>query len=188
VAREIDALLADSTEIPRRTSQAPERPPHVARPPAVEEPDPIPEAPVAEPIVLSNAAETAHGILLRVLRDRERWRLEIDAKNYIAVTSEGSSSPVMITARADFRDDVWGSKHKTLRSLGWKTNDHGWVKGLGGGALLYATSGVGALALLSGTVRDYLMGCEAARSWPATNTKRSLTAIAEDLQRALEGI
>jgi len=191
VAEEIDAILAELPAVAGGAHPAPERGPQGGSvPAAAEAPDPTPDAEEAgdDPIAVYEVADEAPRILQRVLQHQERWSLEIDPKNSIVVRCDTSSTPPMITAQADFRDDVWGSKRKALKALGWKINDHGLTKGLAGGALLYATGGVGALALLNGTVRDYLMGCDAARSWPVTKSKRGLVTVAGDLQRALEGI
>jgi hypothetical protein len=63
----------------------------------------------------------------------------------------------------------------------------GW-KGAMGGAVLYATSGLGALALASGKVRDYLMKGVAIRDWPVTASRREVATITEELEVALQKI
>jgi hypothetical protein len=138
-------------------------------------------------VALADIPVDGQRILRRALDHEERWILAVDGKNEIALIADRSSRT--IAARAEFRDDVWRSKEKALKALGWSTaTSHRWVKGVAGGTLLYATSGVGALALLSGTVRDYLMNGGASRAWPATAAPGDLAMVAAEVRMALQAI
>ena len=83
----------------------------------------------------------------------EIWRLGEDPQNRITVELLISDGEAVISATLTCRDNVRGAKASVLKQRGWKTDDNTVVAGVAGGALLNATSGLGAVALLTHTRR-----------------------------------
>jgi len=126
-------------------------------------------------------------ILLRVLQHKESWMLGNDPQNHIRVVSLDGAA---IAATLTCRDDVWGKKTRVLKEHGWRMNDNAKsaITGAAGAALLYATSGIGAVALLSKKVRDYVLTLEGKRTWQPGVARRELLLVAQELREALKTI
>jgi TIR domain len=147
----------------------------------------IATADAEEPIGLDRAAAETERLLHRVLDHQETWTLEGDDQNYVAVSSDPDSTTTTVSATATFRDGFADSKAEALQALGWNISGNGWKMGLTGGAI-YATSGIGALALLSSKVRNYLLSNDATRDWVVTSSRRELATIAGELTLVLQKI
>jgi hypothetical protein len=190
VGAEIDLALAGIKEPlsplpPRRDSSPPIAP--VAGLTEVVSVAAIATAEAEEPIGLDHATAETERILHRVLAHQETWTLEGDDQNYVAVSSNPGSATTTVSATATFRDGFADSKAEALQALGWNISGNGWKMGLTGGAI-YATSGFGALALLSSKVRNYLLSNAATRDWVVTSSRRELATIAGELTLVLQRI
>jgi len=191
VASEFDAMMVDSKENssgPSPNSEAGSRleipidPTETLVSPAAADVE------IEKTIGLNRAVKETERILNRVLDHRESWLFEINNKDNIVVYSDTPLRMITIHVKAKLRDNLQESKTKALKALGWKISSNERKKGaagFAGGALLYATSGLGALALLSGKVRNFFMNYEMTREWSVTNSRRELTTIAEELKLAL---
>jgi TIR domain len=142
------------------------------------------EAAAARPVVNQESDEIAQAVL-RVVQLGEIWRLGEDPQNRITVELLISDGEAVISATLTCRDNVRGAKASVLKQRGWKTDDNTVVAGVAGGALLYATSGLGAVALLSKKVRDWVLALKAQRTWPATTEGFELTRVAKELHEAM---
>jgi hypothetical protein len=191
VGREIESILA---EIARREPAAAARkkagkkeaPPPVER----KEKGQGSEAPVKASekvdrhLRLDEALDTCVKLMSRVA-DGETWVFEIDPQNRFTLALEASGVRA-VSAKAELRDGVTGSRAKELKALGWTVKEHGFVKGATGAVALYATGGAAALALLSKTVRDFLMSFEASHSWPVPPDREALAGAAAEFALALQ--
>lgn len=135
---------------------------------------------------LDNIIGSMVPVLGGVLEYRHIWHFEIDELNTIEVSREHFGHSEHLAAALKCRDGLLAQKEKELDKLGWKTKDHGIATGLAGSALLYATSGLGLVALGSKEVRDYIMTIEATRHWPVSTGYPELKTIASELKVALE--
>ncbi len=196
LAGEIDAMLAEAMAPPRER-----KPPRKAAPVADEPAAAHPVAPGAsatEPKAIVSSATRGDSeadeiacILLRVVQHKESWLLGEDPQNHIRVDPRVTDGGTEIIATATCRDDVSSTKANALKKCGWKANESTADTVFGaaaGAAFLYATSGLGALALLSRKVRDYMMTVEMQRTWQPGTTQRRLTVVAEELWEALQTI
>jgi hypothetical protein len=202
VGREIDTVLAEiaSGRGPAPQEPAPEEP---AKAPAavLERQAPEPAAaerkapePVAGPadaveqlVRRDGAVDECARLIRRVVERGERWRFEIDDLNHFVL--ERSDAPEKcLKATASLRDGVTGSRYKELKALGWTINVDGLAKGATGATALYLTGGVAAFALLSKTVRDYLMSFDATRTWPLPRDAATLAGAAAELALALQRV
>jgi hypothetical protein len=192
VAREIDTVLAEVAHGSRPTPQQPE-------PGTMEEGAPALERRALDLVTgtvgqderhlqIDNAVDECAGFMRRVVECGEIWTFEIDPQNAFTLALDATQSESWITAKGSLRDSLSVTRSKVLKSLGWKINEHGFVKGAGAAAALYATSGVAALALLSKTVRDFLMSFEATRSWPVPRGRATLTGPAAEFALALQRV
>lgn len=192
LAGEIDSLLAEAAE-PSRTAKARQeaspdagtRPATVARDAAeTVEPWAPPSAPID-----AESNEIAQ-ILLRIVQHKESWMLGNDRQNHIRVAPLATGGETAIAAILTCRDGVWGKKTNALKARGWQMNDNakGALTGAAGAAILYATSGIGAVALLSKKVRDYVLTLEGKRTWHPGAARRELIIVAEELRAALKTI
>jgi hypothetical protein len=204
VAQEIDAvLLPDDARAP--AGPRVERPQPVSR--GAAEPEPCdrsetrrertrPPQPlggssngngrVPRSVATGDAVPALAEVLRRVLERGESWKLETDPHNYVVLTRGGESPRRTVAASAALRDNMLDGKSKAFKAIGWSVKDGAFGKGMGAGAVMYATGGLGALALLSKSVRDYMMTHTATRTWTLRHAAGDLLAVAEDLQRALE--
>ncbi len=137
---------------------------------------------------LDDAVKECTRLMREAADERGSWIFEIDPENQFTLTLDTSGSARSVTATAKLRDSVSGTREKELTSLGWKVEDHGFVKGAAGAAALYATSGIAALALLSKNVRDYLLVFEATRSWTVQDDGASLSGPAVEFALALKRV
>jgi hypothetical protein len=198
VAREIDTVLA---EIARGPDSAPPRKKPAkdeATPPDREPPERKPRErnePPAEPVDaverllrLEHAVDDCARLLRRVAERGESWVVQIDELNFFVLSRDASQPEGSLTATASLRDGVTGTRSKELKAIGWEINEHGFAKGAAGAAALYVTGGVAALALLSKTVRDYLLSFDATRNWPLPRGKATLAGPAADLALALQRV
>ena len=167
IAGEIDVLLAQV----RREDPKPE----------------VAEPATARPAVDQTSDEIAQA-LLRVVQRGEIWRLGDDPQNYITVGLLVSDGEAFISATLTCRDSVRGTKASVLKQRGWKTDTNTVAAGVAGGALLYATSGLGAVALLSRKVRDWVLALKGQRTWLATTDGLELSRVAKELREALSTI
>lgn len=127
-------------------------------------------------------------IMEGIVQHADVWVLEIDEQNTVTLQCEQVGKTNHLYASLRCRDTVLGVKQKELDKLGWQTKDRGAVTGVAGAALLYATSGLGLVALGSKKVRDYILTVEAARRWPLGDDNAELSAIASEVKVALEVI
>lgn len=193
-AREIDSVLE---EIARGHAPAPPPEKPVKQPVAAA---PRPEAPKPADaksdraechLRLDDAAEECARLLRQVADGGGIWVFEIDSENKFTVALDTSDSASSITATGELRDKASGFRSKELKSLGWKIEERGFVKGaasLVGGAAVYATGGIAALALLSKSVRDFMMSFKATRSWKVKSGSGPLTGQAAEFALALQRV
>lgn len=191
VAREIDTVLAEvaqgqpptpSRKKPTKKELVP-APERKALEPADDTPDPA-----ERQLRLDDAVDECARLMRRAAESGETWIFEIDSQNRFTLALDATGPERCLTAVASLRDSTTGVRSKELKALGWKVNEHGLVKGAAGAAALYATSGVAALALLSKTVRDYLMAFDATRSWPLPRGKAPLAGPATEFALALQRV
>ena len=148
-----------------------------------EEPKPaVAEEPEA-PLIVDHDADEIARALLRVVQRGEVWRLGADPQNHITVELRVSDG--LIAATLACRDNVRGAKASVLKRHGWRTEDNTVMAGVAGGTLLYATSGLGAVALLSKKVRDWVLTLKGQRTWRATTDGCELSRMANELREAL---
>ena len=191
VGREIDSILA---EIARREPPAAARKKagrkEAAAPPVERKEKLQAEAPaktsekIDRHLRLDAALDTCVKLMSRVA-DGEKWVFEIDPQNRFTLALD-TSAVRSISAKGDLRDGVTGSRSKELKALGWTVKEHGFVKGATGAVALYATGGAAALALLSKTVRDFLMSFEASHTWPVPSDREALAGAAAEFALALQ--
>lgn len=192
VLQEIESVLAEISQ--RRSTPPPRR--KAAKRDLASAPEakaPVPEGGSEDRkpqhMKLDDAVEECARLMQRVVDRSESWIFEIDPQNHFTLKLDSSTpNRSIITAKAELRDNMSGARSKELKNLGWKTNDHGFVKGAGGAAALYATSGIAALALLSKSVRDHLMAFDATRSWTVTRAKDALPGPAAEFALALQRV
>ncbi len=124
-------------------------------------------------------------VLSRTMNKGESWQIDADDHNrlVIAPLSESPKSKIVVTAT--MRDNASSEKSTALKEMGWKVKDGGFTKGALGAAALYATSGLGALALLSKSVRDYFMSYSATKEWKKPRNDSEVSAIADELRLVL---
>jgi TIR domain len=140
---------------------------------------------------LDSAVEECKALMERVLDRGETWVFEIDTANSFALEWDESAEAPCVKATASLRDGVGGAKAKALKALGWDIQTGSMLKGAVGGAALYATGGLAAVALLSRNVRDVLMSFTATRSWPLTKgggRKEALVRAAAELATAIQRV
>jgi hypothetical protein len=190
VSREIDAVLAEiaRSERPEPGRKAATKVPAPPPEPTAVEPDDDAHDSAERPFRLDAGADECAALMRRVAERSESWIFEIDAQNRFTLALDADGPERSLTATASLRDSATGVRSKELKALGWKVNEHGFVKGAAGAAAIYATSGVAALALLSKTVRDYILAFDATRSWPVPGGKRSLAGPAAEFILALQRV
>ncbi len=126
-------------------------------------------------------------LLGHIVKEKDDWRLEIDDLDHLTLCFEGKLAGYVV-AVASCRDKVSLPKQKALKGLGWQTSGEAVAKSIVGGAVAYATGGVGLLALGSKKVRDLLLRFEATRRWRVPKAGAKLQPIAGDLASALQAI
>jgi hypothetical protein len=191
VGREVDTVLE---EIARREPVTATRKKTARKEPAAPadraEKAQAPQAPARAPepnerhLRLDDALGACTTLMSRIA-DGESWIFEIDQQNRFTVSLEASGVRC-ITAKAELRDRMTGTRAKELKALGWTVKDHGFAKGATGAAALYATGGLAAFALLSKTVRNALMSFDATHSWPVPADKNALAAPAAEFALAVQ--
>jgi hypothetical protein len=195
LAGEIDAILADATAPlserkagPKAAPAAEEAP--AARPVAAETLATEPSAIVSSSARTGSETDEIARILLRIVQHRESWMLGNDPQNHVRLDPLLADGESAISATLTCRDNVWGKKAGTLKEHGWRMNDgtKAAIAGGAGAAILYATSGLGAVALLSKKVRDYVLTLEGKRTWHPGTGARELIIVAEELWDTLQTI
>ena len=161
VRKEAGQEKAQASELPVRTSE-----------------------PIDGHLRLADALDTCMKLMSRVA-DGERWVFEIDPQNRFTMALEKVGTR-RITVTGELRDGMSGTRAKELKSLGWTVKEHGLAKVGTGAVALYATGGVAALALLSKSVRNFLMSFDATHSWPLPSDRHTLAGAAAEFALALQ--
>jgi hypothetical protein len=144
---------------------------------------------IAEPPVGDQEADEIARALLRVVQRGEVWLLGNDPQNHIMVELLVTDGETVIAATLICRENVWCPKGSALKEHGWEVSEkNACIASAAGGALLYATSGLAAVALLSKKVRDWALTLKGRRIWRPTTDGCELSRVAQELREALSTI
>lgn len=143
----------------------------------------------AKVFAVHQAEAAVEGIVSYLLKHKQNWKIALDEQNFILLSRvKEPGKPLGLTAGIQVRDNLKDEKQNALKAVGWEIGSAQVAKGLGTAAVLYITSGLGALGLLSKTVRDYIMACTARKTWHAVQRPALQHQIALELASALKKI
>ncbi len=135
---------------------------------------------------LGEAAAAITKAIARVVLRGETWKIAVDEKNYALIsTQKDEGEALVLHAELNVRDNIKDDKQNALKALGWDIGGGQTAKGVGAAAMIYATSGIGALGLLSKSVRDYILACTARKTWPSARDPVTVQQAALELAAAL---